>query len=552
MIEPMPTNRSATEGDSTSGTGHVSERRRRLLDPDPVKQGKKRGRGRVVMLVDNAVVGDSRVQKQARSMADRGWNVVLLGRRRPAVRGRVPQRWRLGDARVRLLRFPGDMSRRRLELRRGWLRRPLAYPSMSFARHRHTEAIGHLSERRFRSARLKVAPGAGARLRRPFARAAVLWSRRVVLPWVEWRYERTRSLHESRRSMSGWVDRLSTAWWEWILGQDAWRVLDPELLEFEAVYGPVLDRMRPDIIHANDFRMLGVGARAAVRARAEGRDVKLVWDAHEFLPGIKPWSDHPRWHRAQILHERAHAGFADAVVTVTEPLADLLVREHDLPTRPAVVLNAPSGDAPDGRDEVVDVRRRCGLDPSVPLLVYAGAAAPQRGLDVMIEALPALPDVHVALVVADPPNSYVRGLISRARELDVKSRLHVLGYVPVEDIVPFLSGATIGVIPIHHNANHHISLATKFFEYSHARLPILVSDVRAMSDMVTRTGQGEVFTAEDVADYARVASKMLENIDQYRAAYTDELLADWTWERQAEVLDRVYAGVLGAKPPHRA
>lgn len=34
---------------------------------------------RVVMLVDNAVEGDSRVQKAARSAADAGWDVTLIG-----------------------------------------------------------------------------------------------------------------------------------------------------------------------------------------------------------------------------------------------------------------------------------------------------------------------------------------------------------------------------------------------------------------------------------------------------------------------------------------
>jgi glycogen(starch) synthase len=36
-------------------------------------------RGRIVMLVDNGVDGDSRVQKTARSAADHGWDVTLLG-----------------------------------------------------------------------------------------------------------------------------------------------------------------------------------------------------------------------------------------------------------------------------------------------------------------------------------------------------------------------------------------------------------------------------------------------------------------------------------------
>ena len=78
-----------------------------------------------------------------------------------------------------------------------------------------------------------------------------------------------------------------------------------------------------------------------MRARAKGRDTKLVWDAHEFLPGIKPWNSHPRWHIAQQAHEREYARQADAVITVSEDLANLLVSEHGLATRPTVVLNAP-------------------------------------------------------------------------------------------------------------------------------------------------------------------------------------------------------------------
>ena len=109
----------------------------------------------------------------------------------------------------------------------------------------------------------------------------------------------------------------------------------------KGVDGPIIDRLKPDIIHANDFRMLGVAARAVMRARAKGRDTKLVWDAHEFLPGIKPWNTDPRWHLAQMAHEREYAPYADAVITVSDALADLLVTEHGLATRPTVVMNAP-------------------------------------------------------------------------------------------------------------------------------------------------------------------------------------------------------------------
>ena len=75
--------------------------------------------------------------------------------------------------------------------------------------------------------------------------------------------------------------------------------------------------------------------------------------------------------------------------------------EHGLPTRPTVVLNAP--EVARGSNRVgTHIRAACGLDPEIPLLTYSGAAAPQRGLATVIEALAMMPDVHVALVVPAP------------------------------------------------------------------------------------------------------------------------------------------------------
>jgi glycogen(starch) synthase len=238
-------------------------------------------------------------------------------------------------------------------------------------------------------------------------------------------------------------------------------------------------------------------------------------------------------------------------MTVSGGLADLLQGEHGLTERPAVVLNAPAVDElpADPTAPVPDIRALCGIGPQTPLLVYSGVAAAKRGLGVMVEALPELPDAHVALVVNKPASAYVKGLLTRAGELGVAGRVHVLPYVPHHQVVPFLSGAQVGVIPIQHWPNHEIALITKFFEYSHARLPLVVSDVRTMAETVRETGQGEVFRAEDVADFVRAVRAVLADPTRYRAAYERPgLLAQWTWEAQAEVLDGVYSRLLPDRP----
>ena len=492
------------------------------------------------MLVDNDVRFDSRVQKEAGSAAERGWDVVLLGKslnRSDAVS------WKIGKAEVQLVFVRGLMGQRRFEYRRAPLRSPFAYPPGTLAAFRRQQSKAWKAELNFRQARLATGPHRFASLRLIIAK--------VYRRWVAFRSARTAELAKRRRAMDRPLDRFTTWWWKKMMGNRAWRKLDPGIWDWELTYGPVIDDLKPDLIHANDFRMLAIGARAATRAKAAGRDVKLVWDAHEYLPGMRPWQAHPRWHLAQCALERDFASRADAVVTVSDKLADWLIRDHHLPERPTIVLNAPIVDAvsSDG-SSVIDIRQVCGLTESEPLIVYSGLARQKRGLDILIESLPLLNGVHVAIVLSDPALPYVISLVKRAEELGVDDRLHLAPYVPVERIVPFLSTADIGVIPIHHWPNHEIALITKFFEYSHARLPIVVSDVEAMAAMIRSTGQGEVFVAEDLEDYVRAINKILADKNLYLAAYDAPGLLDaWTWERQADELDRVYSQLLSAATP---
>jgi glycogen synthase len=168
-----------------------------------------------------------------------------------------------------------------------------------------------------------------------------------------------------------------------------------------------------------------------------------------------------------------------------------------------------------------------------------------RGVRIMVDALPALDGVHVAFIVSSDEKPFVKELMAYADELGVRDHVHLLPYVPPEQVVDYVAPADIGVHPTHHYLNHEISLATKFFEYAHARLPIVVSDVKTMSEMVRSTGQGEVFVAEDLDDYVRAVRAVLADPQRYRSAYDKPgQLEEWTWAKQADVLDGVYTRLL--------
>jgi glycogen synthase len=306
--------------------------------------------------------------------------------------------------------------------------------------------------------------------------------------------------------------------------------------------------------------MVGVAVRAAARARTRGRRVRLVHDVHEYVPGVRAHS-----RRAQLAncgHEKEYLRHADAVLTVSAELAGMLVKRHRLAESPIVVLNAPelpAVPAAAGTGTAAGtaagtgpgLRECCGLGPDVPLLVYSGAAAHQRGLHTMVAALPMLPGVHVAFVVPSPTAEYVAGLGRTAERLGVADRVHVVGYVEPGQVPGFLASATVGVIPILRFPNHEIALITKYFEYLHAGLPIVVSDVRAMAARTRELGNGEVFAAGDVGEFVAAVRAVVADRERYTEVYRrrPEVLAEYSWQRQAATLLDVYTRLVGPPPP---
>ena len=81
---------------------------------------------------------------------------------------------------------------------------------------------------------------------------------------------------------------------------------------------------------------------------------------------------------------------------------------------------------------------------------------------------------------------------------------------------------------------------------------MIVSDVRTMAAEVRRLGNGEVFIAEDVADFVRATKLILADPKRYASVYTEEVLLERSWERQAENLIRIYNEIANAAPTARA
>lgn len=497
---------------------------------------------RVAIVSSGALDGDSRALRVAAAAQAAGYRVTLIGQA-PAATAATGATAALPGVDVRRVTVKDTLGTHRIRRPHPTPRWPLAYRSAESYEYRTTQLAARRSLLRTRGAEIAL-------VHRPLplralARAAyaVAWVRHAVRAgWTRARAAQYRTAVRHRRSPDSRLDHLMTELARLLLRRRAWRRLDPGLLDEEVAYGPVLDDVRPHLIHALGHRALGLATRAALRAEGSGHRIEVVWDAPPRTPAASR-----RANVASDAHERTFAREADGVVTVGDRLARELRARHQLPTTPTVVRNAPP--QPATLDHPRGLRARCRLAPDIPLLVHTGPVTPDRGPSTVIEALPKLYDLHAALVVPDPAHPEVTALRERAAELGVHARLHVLPYVPVAEIPAFLSSADIGVLPVHKLPHHQAVLATRYFEYAHARLPVVVSDVRAMSAATLELGNGEVFRAGDTADFVRAVGAILTNPKRYRKAYDRvDVLRQWSWQTESTPLLDLYARLLGPRP----
>ncbi|MDX2971545.1 glycosyltransferase [Kribbella solani] len=500
----------------------------------------------------NNVINDSRVLKEAAVLVDAGLRVTVLG----VSLDEHTSVDRLESGAV-MVRLPGtftfrDGRRRRRQRRRDW-RLPL------LGGHIPGELVVRKALLEARRAELNIGAGRGPRLLGHRARQLVFAGARARGLLIR---------HQNRAFKLGW--RV----WDGVVARTPWAVswpgTVPEAYDYETIFGPVIDRLDPDVIHAHDMHTIGVAVRAAARsARAVPailgpRVVKVVYDAHEYVPGIARYGARtPRFIAAWARHERDYLPVVDRVVTVSPAIAERLRREHALDRLPDVILNTPDLPEPNlpepnlpepdvlGPDRFgvtapigADIRGRIGLPAGVPLIVYSGGITVVRGIDTAIRALPKLPGVHLAVVAVPSPDlPGVDVLRKLAADVGVTERVHFLHPVGPREVTAFLRTADAGIIPMLRAPNHEMALPNKLFEYSLGGLPVLVSDMASLREFVTRTGIGEVFAAGDSADFAAKCTVLLGHLDSYRLtdpAFREEA----AWSGQAARLRSVYADLL--------
>lgn len=299
---------------------------------------------------------------------------------------------------------------------------------------------------------------------------------------------------------------------------------------------PVLTRFAPDIVYERLSLFGTAGARLAAGAGAlhaiEVNALLAEEEAH-WRGGLR---------LARLARHREAAVLADAHLRVTVS-DELRSRVADLSAggRTEVVANGFEATAFASPPERGTARAALGLPHDRPVIGFAGSLRPWHGLDVAIDALPAMPGVLLAIAGEGEIRAHLE---RRAEAAHVGDRVRWLGPLPHGDIPTFLAGLDVALAPYPVLEQFAFS-PLKLYEYLAAGVPVVASDVGQIRHLLDGGhAGGRLVTPGDPAALATAVRSVLDNPAAARASAGKarvEALRSHSWDARAAQLVDLFA-----------
>lgn len=288
--------------------------------------------------------------------------------------------------------------------------------------------------------------------------------------------------------------------------------------------------LAPDIVHTHNTQPFIEGTLAAMLA---GRPAVVHTDHGRRFP------DKRRYMWMEWLASKAVAG----IVSVSEDnKASLVTHEHIAPSLIRVIPNGIDGKKYQATIDGGLKRAALGLEPDAwPVLGWCGRLSPEKGLSVLLRAVPDLVRQYPRLRLVLAGDGILRKeLESQAEEAGIAAHVRFLG--ARSDVPEVLQLLDLFVLP-----SLREGLPLVLLEAMAAGLPIVATDVGGNHQAVTDGVTGYLVPSEHPEALAQVIGRLLHD-DTMRRRFSDEarrrFAEQFTIGRMVERYDDVYRQCL--------
>jgi len=288
---------------------------------------------------------------------------------------------------------------------------------------------------------------------------------------------------------------------------------------------------KADILLSNDLDTL----YANLWARKFKSKCKLIYDSHEYYCGVPELVHRPRIQKFWRRIERRCIPQVDEMYTVNNSIADLYRKEYQKEIK--VVRNISDAVKP----ELTTTRKELGLPEDKRIVIFQGAGINiDRGGKEMIEAIQ-LVDNAMLIFVGD--GDVIESLKDTVSYNKLEEKVRFFGKRPYDELMNFTMLSDVGVsMDKDTNINYHYSLPNKIFDYIHAGIPQLVSDLPEVRKIVEGHEVGVICPSHEPEIIAEQLKLLFSDKDLYdRLKHnTSKASFNLNWKNECKVLEEIY------------
>jgi glycosyltransferase involved in cell wall biosynthesis len=264
------------------------------------------------------------------------------------------------------------------------------------------------------------------------------------------------------------------------------------------------------------------------------RKKKLVYDTHEYFTGTPELQTKPLKRKAWKLVERCLLPKIKHAYTVNASIAELYKKECSINMQ--VVRNVPL------LAEQLPAASRLLFPKDHFILWLQGAGINKgRGAEELIESMALLPD-HFYLVLIGSGDAW-NDLQAKTARLHLHSKVRFIEKVPFAELQAYTRQAHLGLsLDKPSCINHTLSLPNKVFDYIHAGVPVLASDVAEVKQIVDTWQTGMCISHITPKAIAEAVLWIYDNKEVYNQwkHNTQAAANELCWQKEQSVLDKIF------------
>ena len=266
-------------------------------------------------------------------------------------------------------------------------------------------------------------------------------------------------------------------------------------------------------IYANDLDTLpGCWLASLIRLKP------LIYDSHELFAEVPELIGHSVKQKIWRHTEKICIKRAKFVFTVSNGVAEELHKRYNV--KPIVVRNLPFK------------RSIESFKDKRPTLIYQGALNIGRGIELAIDAMKFLPCYR--LIIAGTGDIEIE-LRQRVLDGQLFDRVEFAGRIKPEELHRLTCTAWLGLsLEEDMGLNYRYALPNKIFDYIAASVPVLVSDLPEMSNLVEEYGVGIVVKSRDAKDLADLITSFIgdEKLRERMEHNIQKVSMELTWGKE--------------------